>query len=502
MSTAPESTILNPVEGIKKEVEKAKRAPKKRGIFSVKKANDWIKDSRERPDPRSFFHGLIVEYECTVIFASSGVGKSIYVTQIAEDIAWKEPLLFIDLELADKQFQMRYTDPVTNQVHMFPDNFERAEIDPELIVGEDLEEAILDSIEDSAKRGIQFFVLDNITFACNDSEKGATAGQFMMKIIRLKKKYHLTIIVIAHTPKRPGSTAQFLRDFVIEICLGRCHIAVAKAHRIKEDNRSAGGEVNVNRTDVLLVIRNQAVRSHALAGRVTGFPVTYTDDGIVESLAGESGGGIQPVGLDENLLPLDRRDAQRLQVERSHIGLAPVILNIGRDDDRLAPAAGNTRTLRSRHLHHQLVGRRLVLYAGEGNQGRGNIDLFVSDIGNGPHRCRSVGNQSLAGHRPVSVEADVHIDAGELGLLSEDGSTGGVLRQALPFLHLGIGECLIRLGDFCHRGSAYYLSVCGHSRRPRPDGKDGTSVNLTGRNTLCRTGEAPESDGRKSLHLQ
>lgn len=204
MSTAPESKVLNPIEGIKQEVEKAKRAPKKRGIFSVKKANDWIKDSRERPDPRSFFHGLIVEYECTVIFASSGVGKSIFVTQIAEEIAWKEPLLFIDLELADKQFQMRYTDPVTNQVHMFPDNFERAEIDPELIVGEDLEEAILDSIEDSAKRGTRFFVLDNITFACNDSEKGATAGQFMMKMIRLKKKYHLTIIVIAHTPKRRG----------------------------------------------------------------------------------------------------------------------------------------------------------------------------------------------------------------------------------------------------------------------------------------------------------
>lgn len=204
MSAAPESKVLNPIEGIKQEVEKAKRAPKKRGIFSVKKANDWIKDSRERPDPRSFFHGLIVEYECTVIFASSGVGKSIFVTQIAEEIAWKEPLLFIDLELADKQFQMRYTDPVTNQVHMFPDNFERAEIDPELIVGEDLEEAILDSIEDSAKRGTRFFVLDNITFACNDSEKGATAGQFMMKMIRLKKKYHLTIIVIAHTPKRRG----------------------------------------------------------------------------------------------------------------------------------------------------------------------------------------------------------------------------------------------------------------------------------------------------------
>lgn len=194
----------NPINAIKQEVEKAKRAPKKRGIFPVKKANDWIKDSRERPDPRTFFHGLIVEYECTIIFASSVVGKSIYVPQIAEDIVWKEPLLFIDLELADKQFQMRYTDPESNEIHMFPDNFERAEIDPELIVGEDLEEAILDSIEEAAKKGTRFFVLDNITFACNDSEKGATAGAFMMNIIRLKKKYHLTTIVIAHTPKRRG----------------------------------------------------------------------------------------------------------------------------------------------------------------------------------------------------------------------------------------------------------------------------------------------------------
>ena len=48
---------------------------------------------------------------------------------------------------------MRYTDPETNEIHMFPDNFERAEIDPELIFGEDLEEAILDSIEEAAKKG-------------------------------------------------------------------------------------------------------------------------------------------------------------------------------------------------------------------------------------------------------------------------------------------------------------------------------------------------------------
>lgn len=195
---------LNPIEAINEEIEKAKRVPKKVGLLSIKPANDWIDDALRRPDPVVYFHGLIVQYENTVVFASSNVGKSIFVTQIAEEIARQEKLLYLDLELADKQFQMRYTDKTTGEIHVFPQNFMRAEIDPEHIVGADLEEAILESIEEAAKQGTKYFVIDNITFICNDSEKGATAGAFMMKVIRLKKKYHLTTIIIAHTPKRRG----------------------------------------------------------------------------------------------------------------------------------------------------------------------------------------------------------------------------------------------------------------------------------------------------------
>ncbi len=47
-------------------------------------------------------------------------------------------------------------------------------------------------------------MVDNITFICNGQENGAKASLFMKKLIRLKKKYSLTIIVIAHTPKRRG----------------------------------------------------------------------------------------------------------------------------------------------------------------------------------------------------------------------------------------------------------------------------------------------------------
>ncbi len=204
MNTGEKNIIINPLDAINAEVAKAKRAPKRVGLLAIKSANAWIEESLNTPDPKTYFHDLIVQYENTVIFASSNVGKSILAIQIAEDIARTEKVLYVDLELSSKQFQMRYSDITTGEIHTFPVNFTRAEIDPELIVGADLEQEILDSIEEAAVQGTLFFVIDNITFICNDSEKGATAGSFMMKLIRLKKKYGLTTVVIAHTPKRRG----------------------------------------------------------------------------------------------------------------------------------------------------------------------------------------------------------------------------------------------------------------------------------------------------------
>ena len=58
--------------------------------------------------------------------------------------------------------------------------------------------------EKAAKQGVKFFIIDNITFICNGTESGAKASLFMKQLIRLKKRYGLTTIVIAHTPKRRG----------------------------------------------------------------------------------------------------------------------------------------------------------------------------------------------------------------------------------------------------------------------------------------------------------
>jgi len=174
------------------------------GLLSIKAANEWIQESLKTPDPKMYFYDLIVQYENTVIFAASNVGKSILATQIAESVAKTEKVLYVDLELSAKQFQMRYSDTATRKTHIFPDNFQRAEIDPELMIGANLEQETLDSIEKAAKQGVKFFIIDNITFICNGTESGAKASLFMKQLIRLKKRYGLTTIVIAHTPKRRG----------------------------------------------------------------------------------------------------------------------------------------------------------------------------------------------------------------------------------------------------------------------------------------------------------
>ena len=157
------------------------------GLLSIKAANEWIQESLKTPDPKMYFNDLIVEYENTVIFAASNVGKSILAVQIAEDIARAEKVLYVDLELSSKQFQMRYSDARTGKMHTFPSNFSRAEIDPELMMGANLEQEILDSIEAAAKKGTRFFVIDNITFICNGAESGIKAGNFMKQLVNARQ---------------------------------------------------------------------------------------------------------------------------------------------------------------------------------------------------------------------------------------------------------------------------------------------------------------------------
>lgn len=97
---------------------------------------------------------------------------------------------------------MRYTDEETKERYVFPANFLRAEINPASLEGVDMSEAVLQSIEIAAQRGIRKVFIDNLTFICRDAENAVTAAELMIRLVRLKKMNDLTMVVIAHTPKR------------------------------------------------------------------------------------------------------------------------------------------------------------------------------------------------------------------------------------------------------------------------------------------------------------
>ena len=192
----------DPVQAITAEMERA-ASGQNIGMFTVKTANRTLSDAKRRPNPDSLYLELWYEGEVCCLFSDSNLGKSVYAVQIAEEVAVVQNVLLVDCELSDKQFQMRYTDPLTGQLHKFPPGLYRAEINPISLDVKDYEEKILQHIEQAMLQlSCKVAIIDNLTYLCNSSDKGVDAGLFMMKLMNLKKRYGWSLLVIAHTPKR------------------------------------------------------------------------------------------------------------------------------------------------------------------------------------------------------------------------------------------------------------------------------------------------------------
>lgn len=176
------------------------------GMFHIKSVNDTLRDAAMRPDPIPLWESMWYKGELCCLYSDSNLGKSILAVQIAKDIAEKMRVLYCDFELSDKQFQLRYTDLNGNCLE-FPDDLYRVEINNEALdVVVNWEEDIVSNIENAVlQTGAEAVIVDNLTWICNNSEKGSDAGKLMMSLMTLKKKYDLSMLVIAHTPKRDSS---------------------------------------------------------------------------------------------------------------------------------------------------------------------------------------------------------------------------------------------------------------------------------------------------------
>ncbi len=107
-----------------------------------------------------------------------------------------------DFELSEKQFQLRYTNE-HGELYTFPDKLYRVSIDCNQLLDANFEEAIIGGIEQMAvQTDCKIFIIDNLTYLCCAMEKGDAAGRLMIQLNNLKKRYALSILVLAHTPKR------------------------------------------------------------------------------------------------------------------------------------------------------------------------------------------------------------------------------------------------------------------------------------------------------------
>lgn len=187
--------------------------------FIIKTANEWIEEAKNRPTPKMIFDEFWYEGEVSILFADTNLGKSILAVQIGNSISKgmpikgfgsetsKQKVLYFDFELTDKQFQSRYSINFENSYN-FDDYFLRVEINPETDSNTSLteEEIIIKSLEESIiDKNAKIIIIDNLTYLKNETEKARNASPLMKLLRALKKKYDLSILILAHTPKRDQS---------------------------------------------------------------------------------------------------------------------------------------------------------------------------------------------------------------------------------------------------------------------------------------------------------
>ncbi len=195
--------ICRYIDDLRERYERDELVPERVGIWSIRSANDVIAEARKKPVPRQLYSHFWYEGEVGCLFADSNLGKSLLAVDIADGIALQGlRVLYFDFELSDKQFQLRYTAD-DGGFHRFANSFYRVSISRDGIVGEQNSGEIMDQIERAIEATkAQVVIVDNLTWMCTSSENGEEAATLMRRLMQLKFKYELSMLVVAHTPKR------------------------------------------------------------------------------------------------------------------------------------------------------------------------------------------------------------------------------------------------------------------------------------------------------------
>jgi len=188
----------------------------------LQKMNDVMLEGQQQKPSKMLIGNLVKENEVAIIFGDEGTGKSILAFQMGEAISTGQTLfnledddfaneaapkrtIFFDFELQSQELYQRYSHD--GQMHFFHENFTRASISPEFIDFDDADDRISNEIQAVIEANEpEFVIIDNITYITSESQDPAIASKLMKKLLGIQKRFApLSILVIAHTPKRDMS---------------------------------------------------------------------------------------------------------------------------------------------------------------------------------------------------------------------------------------------------------------------------------------------------------
>jgi archaellum biogenesis ATPase FlaH len=195
--------------------------------FVVQSGNEWMQKSKSQPVPKKLFGEFWFENELCILFADTNVGKSILAVQIADAIskgesaapklgteATAQKVVYFDFELTSKQFESRFSERVDGTAefvnhYQFHRNFYRAEINPETSdIGAfaKFEDFLNHALETTVvSSGAKVLIIDNLTYLRDETENARNALPLMKYLKSLKSKHGLSILALAHTPKRDST---------------------------------------------------------------------------------------------------------------------------------------------------------------------------------------------------------------------------------------------------------------------------------------------------------
>lgn len=197
-------------------------------MIDSRPASEWLDDAIQTPPAEPLFGPYWRRGELSILFSTTGLGKSALATQIAESLARGaaiapfdnpemrriEPqrVLYLDCELNSDQFAARYslvnsTDQKYEQHYQFSPDLIRSELswDGRVIDGyKGFSDMFFCNIADQLDlHHARILIVDNVTFLDRRSTSNANIALSIMRALSiLKRDDQISILVLAHTPKR------------------------------------------------------------------------------------------------------------------------------------------------------------------------------------------------------------------------------------------------------------------------------------------------------------